>query len=154
MIEPLKTTTMILSVTVETNRKRPYDVGTRLINAEYWHSATTVETTKTQFLYPLNYRDRRESPALLKTTNAIATIRTAANLAPTTAAITLPVHPDKDVNQSTVNTDFRTKDIVWGKPFATDPTNKSRVYILVGGFHINEYVVDLTLAEIVALVTA
>lgn len=144
---------MILSVTVESNRKKSHDIGTRLINAEFWHAATTVETTKTQFLYPVNYRDRREQPTLLKTTDAIADIRTAANLAPTTEAITLPVHPDKDVNQATVNTDFRTRDIVWGKPLASDPTNKSRVYILAGGFYVNEYVVDNTLAEIVALVT-
>jgi len=145
---------MILSVTVETNRKRPLDIGTRLINAEFWHAAKTVETTKTQFLYPMNYRDRRELPTQLKTTDAITVLRTAANLAPTTEAITLPVHPDGKVAIATVNQDYRTRDIIYGNALPSDPTNKTEVYILVGGFASKKYVVDLTIAEIVALVTA
>lgn len=151
---------MILSVTVETNRKNPLNVGTRLINAEFWHGAKTVETTKTQFLYPLNYRDRRERLTLLKTTDSIATIRAAANLAPVvpvagtpSEAITLPVHPDGDVTKATVDTDFRTRDIVWGLNLPSDPTNKSIIYILGGGFKIYKYTVDNTIAEVVALVT-
>lgn len=151
---------MLLSVTVETNRKRPLNVGTRMIQAEFWHGAKTVETTKTQFLYPMNYKDRRESLTLLKTTEAIATIRAAANLAPVTPtagnpseAITLPIHPDGDVSVTAVSHDFRTRDIVWGLNLPSDPTNKSIVYILAGGFKINKYIVDNTIAEIIALVT-
>lgn len=160
MLKPQNITTMILSVTVETNRKKPTDIGTRLINAEFWHGAKTVETTKTQFFYPLNYRDRREKPTLLKTTDAIATIRAAANLAPVvpvagtpSEAITLPVHPDNDVTKATVNTDFRTRDIVWGYNLPSDPTNKSEIFILSGGFFVYKYTVDNTIAEVVALVT-
>lgn len=145
---------MILSVTVETNRKNSEDTGTRLINAELWHAARTVESTKTKFLYPLNPGDRRNSSTLLKTTDAIATIRAAANLAPTTAAITLPVHVDDDVSVAAVSYDFKTKDIVWGKALPSDPTNKSIVFILNGTFKLEKYVVDNTLAEIIALVTA
>lgn len=145
---------MLLVVTVETNRKKSADIGSRLINAEYWHSAKTVETTKTQFYYPLNYRDRREKPTLLKTTDAIATIRTAADLAPTTDYITLPVHENDDVSVTAVDHDFRTKDIVWGYALPSDATNKSIVFILNGAFKVEKYVVDYTLAEIVAEVTA
>lgn len=145
---------MILSVTVETNQGKSLDVGTRLINAEFWHSAKTVETTKTQFLYPANYRDRREKPSLIKTTDAITTLRTAANLAPTTEAITLPVHPADNVALATVNQDYRTKDIVWGYNLPSDPTNKSVIFILGGAFKIYKYTVDLTIAEVIALVTA
>lgn len=143
---------MLLVVTVETNRKKNTDIGDRLINAEYWHAARTVESSKTQFFYPLQYRDRRESPSLLKTTDGIATIRAAANVKPADFAVTLPVHPDDDTSKATVDHDFRTEDIVWGIALKSDPTNKSTVWILSGGFKVNQYVVDLTLAEIVALV--
>lgn len=145
---------MILSVTVETNRKRPLDVGTRLINAEFWHAAKTVETTKTQFLYPMNYRDRRELPTLLKVTDAIADVRFAANLAPTTEAITLPVHPDGKVANAVVDHDFRTRDLIWGNPLPSDATNKTELYVLVGGFAAKKYVIDLTIAEIINEVTS
>lgn len=144
---------MLLSVTIETNKKRALEVGTRMIQAEFWHAAKTVETTKTQLFYPLNYKDRRESPALIKTTEAITVLRTAANLAPTTEAITLPIHNGNDPAAATTDHDFRTKDIVWGLNLPSDPTNKSIVYILAGAFELREYVVDNTIAEIIALVT-
>lgn len=142
---------MILVVTVETNRKKNTDIGDRLIQAEYWHAAQTVESTKTQFEYPLNYRDRRDSPTLLKTTDSILTIRTAANLAPTTDAIILSVRSDiNDPASDLVNMDFRTRDIVWGKAFSA---SQSYVWIISGGFKVNQYLVNSTLAQIVALVT-
>ena len=143
---------MLLVVTVETNRKRPNDVGSRLIQAEYWHAATTVETTKAQFEYPLNYRDRRDSTSLLKTTEGVAAIRVAATLAPTTEYIILPVHPEDNVALATIDYDFRTRDVVWGQPYGPDP-NKSWVFILKGAFAVERYLVDETLAGIVALVT-
>jgi hypothetical protein len=145
---------MLLSVTIETNKKRALEVGVRLINAEFWHAARTVETTKTEFKYPINYHDRRESPSIIKTTEAIATIRAAANLAPTTEAITLPVHNNNDPSAATTNLDFRTRDIVFGLNLPSDPTNKGIFYILSGGFKVNKYVVDNTIAEVIALVTA
>ena len=144
---------MLVSVTVETNQKRPLDVGTRMINATYWHNAYTVETTKTRFEYALNFKDRREKPSLLKTTEALATLATAADLAPTTLSITLPIHIGDDVGTAAVNRDFQTGDIVWGAPLGSDPANKSYVWILNGAFKAKRYLVDLTLAEIIALVT-
>ena len=147
---------MIASLTVESNvgiGVKKGDVGTRLVNANYIHAAKTVQTSKTQFEYPFNHRDRREKPALLTTTDGIATVRAAANLAPTTLAITLPVHENDDVSVTAVNHDFMVEDIVWGLALPSDSANKSIVYILTGGFKVKKYIVDLTLAEIIALVT-
>ncbi len=142
---------MLLSVTIETNKKRALEDGTRLIQAELWHAAKTVETTKTQFYYPLNYKDRRESPALIKTTDSIATIRAAADAAYADVTFTLPVHDGNDPTAATTDHDFTRKDVVWGLNLPSDPTNKSVLYILAGAFEVREYVVDLTIAEVIAL---
>lgn len=143
---------MLLSVTVETNSKYKNDVGTRLIRAELLSDGVTVESTKTRFSYPLNYRDSRELPTTLKTTDAIATLRASMNGAYATESITLPVHPEGDVALTVVNTEFWAKNIIWGIPLPSDPTNKTLVWITNGAFKVKKYVVDLTIAEIVALV--
>lgn len=144
---------MIVVLTVETNSLNKEDIGSKLVNAELFSEAITVETTKTQFKYPFNFRDRREKPALIKTTEAITSLRAAANLAPTTPAITLAVHSDlKNPASAIVNTDFMVRDIQWGTAYAPDPT-KSYVYVLQGGFRVKKLLVNSTLAAIVALVT-
>lgn len=154
-IEYLKIKTMLVSVTVESNLKYKEDVGTRMINAEFLHGAKTYASTKTKFKYPGSKKDRRESSTELVTTEAIATIRTAGNLAPTTALITLPVRDNNKGIASTERlTDFRVNDILWGKAAAKDPSNQTTVYISEGSFKTHEYLVNNTIAEIIALVTA
>ena len=144
---------MIRTITIEKNLKKRELTGTVLVNMSFWHAAKTVETTKSQFYYPFNYRDRREQPSLIKATEAITgvgNLKETANAAYTNLSVTLPVFADDDVNNTAVDHDFQTSDIMWAIAYGPDGT-KSWVYITQGTFAVKRYLVDLDLAGIVAL---
>ncbi len=144
---------MIRTITIETNRKERELTGTVLVNMSFWHAAKTVESTKSQFFYPFNYRDRREKPSLVKATEPITgvgNLKETANTAYTNLSLTFPVYPLDDLTQATVDHDFQTADIMWGVAYGPDNT-KSYVYVSKGTFEVTRYLVNLTLTAIVAL---
>jgi hypothetical protein len=143
---------MLYQATIEENSIHKSDIGERLIQAELVSRMKTVDTTKTSFYYPLSYRDRRSKPIIMKADETLANMTTAINEAYLTTSITLPVHPDDDTSVATVDHVFAAKSVVWGLPLPSDPTNKSIVYVIEGGFRVVKLTVDLTLAEIIALV--
>lgn len=141
---------MLYSVTVETNSKSSYDVGTRLIRAEAAYGAV-VDGTGCFLWYPLNDRDRRESLSRMKISETQANLITAMDTAYNAVSITLPVHPYKNVSNAAVDTVFNVADIVWGKAYAPDAANKSWIFIQEGAFKVIRHLVDYTLTEIVNL---
>lgn len=141
---------MLLAVTVESNSKRPNEIGARLIRAEAAFEAV-VSGTGCQFKYPLNDRDRRESLSVLKITENQAALIAGMDAGYGQVSITLPIHPNKDATAATVSTVFTGGDVVWGAPYAPDAANKSWLWIQQGAFKVTKYLVDNTLAEIILL---
>jgi hypothetical protein len=141
---------MLMSVTIETNSARSFDVGTRLIRAEAAYGAI-VDGTGCQFTYPYNDRDRREKNSTIKISETQANLVTAMDLAYNAVSIALLVHPGNVATASTVSTVFSVTDIIWGAPYTPDSSNKSYVWIQEGAFKVNMLLIDYTLTEIINL---
>lgn len=139
-----------MSVTLTSNSKKSFDIGSRVIRAEAAFGAT-VSGTGCQFYYPRNDRDRRESSTVLVMSQTQANLITAMDLAYNAVSIALPVHPDKDATAATVSTVFSVGDIVWGAPYTPDSSNKSWLWIQDGAFKVKKYLINYTGAEIVSL---
>ena len=137
---------------VTANQKKSFDVGTRLIRAEAAYGVV-VSGTGSEFEYPMNDRDRRESLTHLTITENQADIIAGMDAVYDTVSIALPIHPDKDATAATVSTVYAAGDLVWGEAYGPDAANKSWVFIQEGAFKVNRLLVDNTLAEIIALVT-
>lgn len=142
---------MLLSLTVSTNSKQSQNVGTRLIRAEAVVGLITYATTGSEFDYPMNDRDRRVSLTHIQSTESVANVTTAMDLAYNAVSIVLPVHPDNLATTTPVNTTYNAGDIVWGAPYTPDASNKSWIYIQEGAFKVKKYLVNYTLAEVISL---
>ncbi len=141
---------MLLVVTVTANSKQSLNVGSRLIRAEAVYEAIVFDTTGSQFYFPLNDRDRQESPTKLTCSDSVTDIKTGMDLAYNSVDITLPVHPFKLTTNAVVDKVYNAGDIVWGVAYPAD-TTKSLVKVQKGAFEVVELLVDYTLAEIVLL---
>lgn len=138
---------MFLSVTVEKNRNRSFDIGTRMIRAESLYGLQ-ANGTGSKFTYPINYRDRRYQNTYLETTEAPAAIAAAMALAYTDGTITLDVYPDNNTALTPVSTIFDVTSIQWG---VASGAADSLLYILEGAFKVRKILVNHTLAAIIAL---
>lgn len=142
---------MLVKLTIETNEKRPLNVGNMLLNTDYITDAKTVEATKTQFLFTANQRDRRESSALMKSTEAISVIKTAFGATWNTNYLDLPIFEDNISTKSTETRTFAIQDLAWFTEDRNSATTRSWAYILEGGFKIRKYLIDYNLDQILDL---
>lgn len=138
---------MLVKVTVETRSFKKVTSGVFYVLAtEYISDAKTVETTKTQFTYPLVSRDLRTLPEVLKVTEGIADIKTAFAATWQNNYVDLPVFPDNDPTQSAVTQTYAKENIRWAE--AKNSTT-SWVYIRESGNVVKKKLVDYNLDQIV-----
>ena len=140
---------MFVVVTVTKNTRKSFDVGARLIRAEAAVNVVVLGTGAA-LDYPLNDRDRRTKNTHLEIDDTQADIVTAMDLAYNAVSLTLPIYPDEDITQATVDSAFSAGDVLWGEAYVPDAT-KSWIYVQEGAFRVDKKIVDYTLAELVNL---
>jgi hypothetical protein len=140
---------MLVKLTVEQNKGRVNDIGSRLFSTDYIVDAKTVNTTKTSFEYITDKRSWRALPRSIKVTEGIATIKTAFGATWQTNYIDLPVFIDNDSTKSTETKTFAVLSVVYALPDASSPTTRSYVRIKDGSGKLNKYLVNYNLDQIV-----
>lgn len=138
---------MLIKITVESNRKNQSDVGSRILNTKYVTGLRTVDTTKSYLLYATAPRDRREIPALIKTTEGIAVYKTAFAATWYANYIDLPVFPEDNTNKTAVSYTFAIESIVYAKSYNA---HVSWVYVQGSGV-VTKYLVNYNLDQLIDL---
>jgi hypothetical protein len=144
---------MLIKMTIESNSKKFNDTGSAVLVAELMNEAETVETSKSRFKYPLCRRDRRVSPSTIVTTEGIAAIKTAIDLAYNANYIDLPIFEDNLSTRSTTTYTFSVTDLVYFLPDNSSSTTRSWAFISVGAFKVVKYLVDYNLDQIIDIAT-
>lgn len=140
---------MLVKLVVESNSIYRADTGSRIFNTDYIVGAKTVETSKTEFLYNANPRDRRSLPQKIRVTDGIATIKTAFSATWQNNYLDLPSFPNNDATESAVTKTNAKESILYAKPDPSSPTTRSYVYVLEGAFKAEKLLVDYNLDQII-----
>lgn len=142
---------MIVKLTVESNSIYKNDTGSRIFNTDYIVEARTVETSKTEFLYQANPRDRRSKTQRIRVTDGIATIKTAFAATWQTNYIDLPIFPNNDSTETAVANTCAKESFCYAVPDASASTSRSYVHVLEGAFKIKKVLVDYNLDQLIDL---
>ena len=149
---------MILNIPVDSiqgTRNALTNAGTinMVVAAEKARKMKTINTDEVRFEYPLNGRDSRASLSVIEADEEIADMLTAADLGASPYDRDTELFPILTVSGGTpTNYAFPWADFQFAIA-AQDAANESRVWFAKGNGQIEEYLVDLTLAELVTLAT-
>lgn len=137
---------MLVKLTVETASFDKDLSGSVVFKTELLNNAKTVETTKTQFSYPLPKRSFKSLPQTIKVTEGIATIKTAFAATWQNNYIDLPLFVDNDPNLSAETKTFSKDSLVY---FRYNDANTSWLYAIVSGNVVKKYLVNYNLDQII-----
>ncbi len=106
-----------------------------------------ADGSNSQFYYTMNPVDRREKASHIKATTTVANIIVAMDDVLSSNAMSLPVFPNDDITQSTVQKYIDYADFAYAVGHATE-ADKSWVYYYSKGFLRHRVLVDYTLAQL------
>jgi len=112
-----------------------------------------LQIARSSLYYFDNPFDHRDNSHYMETNHSLAQLIAHMDLAMTHKHLTLPIFPDNDPTETAVDHTFKLADIAYARDITAGDDTHAWVHIRSDeGFKVIRYLVDLSIAEILALV--